>query len=110
MTAHFGIDLLKMRDKFWAEASESSCVENISNLIGYQSYTQNFLKMYSRKLLQIVQRGEYLFFFQKMFEFKIKSPVGKFSKKHLERYQVRDPSQRVIVMVPLMLVTEFIFW
>ena len=29
-----------------------------------------------------------------MFEFKIKSPVGKFSKKHLERYQVRDPSQR----------------
>ena len=80
MTAHFGIDLLKMRDKFWAEASESSCVENISNLIGYQSYTQNFLKMYSRKLLQIVQRGEYLFFFKKCLNLKSNRQLESFPK------------------------------
>ena len=79
---------LKFSEKLWVEVSESSCVEKNIDLIGYNSYSQNFLKIYSRRLHQIVHR-EKIFFFQKMFEFKIISPVGKVSKKHLERYQVR---------------------
>ena len=80
---------LKISEKLWAEVSESSCLEKNIDLIGYNSYSKNFLKIYSRRLHQIVHRETNYFFFQKMFEFKIISPVGKVSKKHLERYQVR---------------------
>ena len=39
-----------------------------------------------------------------MFEFKIKSPVGKFSKKHLQRYQARGQRPHFI-SATVMLVT-----
>ena len=82
-------------------SSESSCVEYISNLIGLliSKISQHIvLYEFEKPALNFVE----------MFEFKIKSPVGKFSKKHLERYQgraLRTTSQQLIVKAPLVLVT-----
>ena len=82
-------------------SSESSCVEYISNLIGLliSKISQHIISYeFEKPALNFVE----------MFEFKIKSPVGKFSKKHLERYQgraLRSASQQLIVKAPLVLVT-----
>ena len=76
---------LKISEKLWAEVSESSCVEKNIDLIGYNSYSQNFLKIYSRRLHQIVHREKKnIFFFKKCLNLKSYRQLERFLKSTLK--------------------------
>ena len=75
---------LKISEKLWAEVSESSCLEKNIDLIGYNSYSQNFLKIYSRRLHQIVHREKIYFFFKKCLNLKSYRQLERFLKSTLK--------------------------